>query len=115
MKFHSIFVIFLVLCKVTSFSRGLKYKALQTAFINISESLAQRNYLVAIIVVDSDSGNKSDSLSFVSTIGIPHIITKFDIKKKSFRINSSAIVSLNTIASLETFHDCIILPATFTI
>lgn len=110
MKF-SIFVIVLVFCKVKSFSRSLKCGTMETAFINISETLATHNHVVAI-VVDSVFNNKTDFAPFASFAGIPHIVAKFDNTSENFLLNSSAIVLLNTIASLETFNSRTILPVT---
>lgn len=90
----------MVLCKVESISIDLK--SMQTAFINISEALKQQNHVE--IVVDSVFGKKTDFAPFASFAGIPHIVAKFDSKMREFQINSSAIVSLNSIESLESFN-----------
>lgn len=46
---------------------------------------------------------------------IPHVVLKFEYQPKEFRLNSSAIVSLDSVESLETFNNRIILPSFFSV
>lgn len=114
MKFKSILVIFVVFCIVTSLTKGFRFKSLQTAFVNITKVLAKQNHVVTI-AVDNYFGNESDSVPFASTAGIPHIVTKIGLELGNFTINSSAIVSLESIQLLNEFHNHSILPVTFSI
>lgn len=113
MKFCFVLVVFLIICKIVSSSQVLRSKALQKAFVKVSESLAQRNHLVSV-VSDEMSSVSTDSAPFASIASVPHTVTKFD-KSRKFQLNSSSIVLLDSFKSLETFNKQTMLPQSFTI
>lgn len=80
--------------------------------MNIAESLASRNHLVTI-VEDAASSDAPEFAIFEATQSIPHVVTKFDIKSEKPMLNSSAIVSLDSVKVLEKFNLRITLPSSF--
>lgn len=112
MKPLPLFIAFVIFGEVENFLQTLKRDSLQKAFVNISKALGQKNRLVTV-VVDNSSRNKTSMASFTSLAEIPHIVASFDPECKNFSLKSSAIVSLNTMASFEAFNKRTRLPSTF--
>lgn len=112
MKFCLVLVIFLSFRKVETSPQFSESKALQKAFIKVSESLSQQNHLVSVVLVKTSSvATKSAPFPFIAAI--PHIVTFFDVTK-SLRLNSSSIVLLDSFKTLEAFNKQTIPPQFFT-
>lgn len=112
MKLFANFASLVIFVFAKSFPRDFKYNALKKAYVNISLSLPKQNYLLSL-VIGSNSSEKINSAIIASTTTTPHVVAKFDSKMEKFSLNSSAIVSLDSIESLEKFNQRTILPVTF--
>lgn len=112
MKFFSVFVIISSFCLVKTIARELKHNALKMAFKNIAESLANQNHWLTA-VVDSDLSKEVYSDIIASIVAVPHVVARFNSKLEKFLLNSSAVVSLESVESLEDFNQHTILPSTF--
>lgn len=110
MKFFLIFVTCGVLNEVESLSRN--NNPLQKAFMNISASLENWNYLVSI-VAEKDSNDEINLDSFHQYFNFPHGVMTFKNESEKLRLNSSAIVFLESVASLKNFNNRVILHKTF--
>lgn len=111
MKCFFVFVTLLAFCKVKTISQDGKNNALRQCFENISKVLEQENRLVTV-VVSAAFGHEERSGSFAFTAAIPHIVATFESDSKYFQLDSSAIVLLDSIASLIAFNGRLILPPT---
>lgn len=111
MRFYLVLVSFIAFCELETLSQDSRKRSLQEAFVDISKEIAKKNHLVSV-VADSASQNKVNSVPFASTAHIPHVVARFKHDQK-FKLNSSAIVFLDSVASLEVFNNRTILPATF--
>lgn len=107
MKHFLIFTTIVAFCKVESFSRDFNKNALQKTFGNISQALAQRNHLTSVVTESAFSG------AATVTAGILHVVARFKNNSERFPLNSSAIVFLDSVASLEAFNTRTTLPTTF--
>lgn len=99
MKYFSVLAIFLAFYKVEAFSRDKRELSWQKAFANLVEAISKQNHLVSIFA----NSENVDTALFGSTADIPHAVTRFDDESTSFTLDSSAIVSLRSFASLEKF------------
>lgn len=86
-----------VLCKVVeTFSQNSKSNSLQKAFVDLAGALASRNHLVA--VVEGPATNEASEFDFFATAaGIPHVVTKLKNERKLHSLNSSAIISMESV------------------
>lgn len=112
MKFFVVIVTFIAFCKVNSGLRVPEVKSLQKAFVNILETLARRNHVVSLVSVGGPE-DQGDSTSLISFADTPHVVARLDNESKRFRLNSSAIVLLDSVTSLATFNKHALLPSTF--
>lgn len=113
MKFTPIFVSFVAVINAEVFLLESEVDGLQKAIVNISEVLAQRNYLVSVVVGDA-SKEKTNSASVAFLADIPHVLTRiYDDDDKPFQLKSSAIVLLDAVGSVEKFNNRAILPLDF--
>lgn len=71
MKQYIVVVILVAFFEVEAFSP--RNDLLRKAFLNISNDLSQRNYLVSV-VEGGDSSEKSDSALFNLTASLPHVV-----------------------------------------
>lgn len=109
MLFKVIFVVFAV---SETFSQVSKNHALLKAFTDVAETLAYRNHLVTF-VMENSSSVIANPASIASLANIPHLVVGFDNRSKNLTLNSSAIVSLESVESLKTFNQRIVIPRTF--
>lgn len=107
MKLHFL-VLFLVNKQVLS---GVAKKiVLRKAILGIAESLKRHNQFVTIV---SNKSEAFDSAAFLITADIPYIVTKLANNNYSLHLNSSAILSVDSLKSLELLNQRIVLPSTF--
>lgn len=103
------FLIFAGCCVIKICSRSFKRHAVREAFIDISKTLAQRNHQVTVVVDNSQNG-----LALIAPVAeIPQIVERLQSLWRSLFLESSAIVSLRSVASLEVFNSQTDLPLTF--
>lgn len=107
---------FLVLCvvfwKLQAFSRNFDNSALRKAFVNISAAILKGDRLVTLVM----GGTSNDEIvfgQFETNHGFPHFVARLKNNCSTFRLKSSAIVSLESVESLEVFNNCTTVPATF--
>lgn len=109
MKFKLLFIIFLTFTQIRSLS-NCKNKRLKKSFEIMAKVFTQHNHVVTVVISKSDEIN---SYCFASIVAVPHVVTRFDSKKSEWTLNSSAIVLLDSVASLKTFNQLTVLPWTF--
>lgn len=112
MKLTLVLAVFMFFCKSKAFSQIYELNVLEKAFFNISRALVGQDHLVTI-VVGSALSDKMVHATFASTAGIPHAVVRLKNGSRMFHLNSSAIILLDTIQSLESFYNRAILPGTF--
>lgn len=106
MKFVLIFAMFMTFGDLKTLSRGFDDKAVEKAFVDISNFLAKRNHLVSIVAVGRATSQVLMPAAFASTVSIPHRVYHVQEEKISqFMLNSSAIVSFDSVATLKRFND----------
>lgn len=114
MKFYLIFLFLFSFCELGVPVQDFKNQLLQKAFFKISKALTQQNHLLTV-VIDSSLRSNIDSIPFAATAEIPHVIARLPENwNNSFTLNSSAIVSLDSIKSLKKFNALAKLHSTFT-
>lgn len=94
MKLYSIFTIFVALVDLITVSGVAKSKALQTAFVDIANFLAEWNHLVTVVAFENVISDSSKAIIFDTTSDIPHKV--LHIRKDSWKVwqfDCSAIVS----------------------
>lgn len=111
MKFFLVFVTSVSFCTHETFSVNT---VLRRAFENISEALKQKSHMLSLVLGDLTSYS-SDSGLFELVSHIPHVVTRFENESKTFRLNSSAIIISDSIATVQSFNKRTILPVTFSI
>lgn len=109
MKLVLWFMIFVTFCKVQTFSSD--FKNLKNAFIDIAEALSKQDRMVTI-VFNTRLSDFTDAVKFGQKTGIPRSIVK-PYKAKNILLNSSAIVSLESVESVDAFNARTILSTTF--
>lgn len=87
--------------ELDSFPQGLRKNALQKVFKSISEVLASQNHKVSVV----GEFSPSDLIMMEAFAEIPHVVVSLDYKKEVLAINSSAILFLNSIETLEFFNN----------
>lgn len=110
MKLVLFLVLFAGFFKVNSFPRFSKESALQKAFLNISRFLAEQNRLISVVVSDGLS-DEQESVVFPLNAAVPHVVATFGNDSKVFRLNSSAIVLLDSVETLKAFNQRTVLPS----
>lgn len=99
MKFESILVAFVCLCGVNSLSRK---STLHNAFFGIMEDLSKRNHLLTLVL---GGGISDDEAALTASADVPHITaTWIENKTTKFQVNYSAIVLLDSLASIKAFN-----------
>lgn len=68
-----------------------------------------RNNVISVVL----GTEFNDYFLLYSFVNIPHIAARFNYESKKFQINSSAIVTLDSIKSLELFNKRTVLPLKF--
>lgn len=114
MKFFSIFLVSAAFCKIEPFLQNPKNDALYNMFENISQALSKGNHLLTV-VSDSLLKDNFDSAVFATSSNVPHVVASFVNDLRKFTLNSSSIVSLNSIASLKAFNERTVLPVSFSV
>lgn len=109
MQFYLLLAIVVLFCQVETLSKN---GALQKAFVKISKVLSQQDNFVSI-VVGSDESDITDSSPFLAIASTPHVVARFENGYKMLRIKSSAIVTMDSIATLEIFNARTILPVAY--
>lgn len=97
MKFFKIFGVLLIFGEAKDTSQGVTNSGLQKAFSNILEASEWQNNLVTVVAVGDIKSIAVESIASAAFSGVPCIIKKW-IKMEDFRLNSSAIVFLDSIA-----------------
>lgn len=113
MKCCLVFVMVVTFSTVKTFSQDFKCRMLKKAFENILESLVKRNYLMSVVFDSFASDETVDSTIIAFTAAIPHVVGRLDSNMEEFLLNSSAIVSLESVEALKDFNERLILPVTF--
>lgn len=111
MKFYLEFVIIVAFSNVGTFSHGSRDKVLQKALVDIVEALSKQDYLLSIVLGSSSEDTYSAPLAL--TAEIPHIVAKLDNEENKLKLNSSAIVILDSVASLNAFNKRTVIPSSF--
>lgn len=105
MKLFSLFLLLFLNSEVVELSPGFSKVALQKAMTAIANYLAERSYSV-LMVKNEDI---SDVIEAALVPTIPHIVVNLASRdsfywKYVFQINSSAIVTVSSVKSLEKFN-----------
>lgn len=87
MKFLLVFMIFVAPGKVNYAILPFAGKALEKAFVNVLEALANRNHLTSIVTMCNFDHNMHLA-SFAFAAGIPHVTVRFDNESTNFTIKS---------------------------
>lgn len=107
------FVILVVLAiSSEAFSQAYKKSALVKALDSIAEALAQQNHFVTF-VREVNTTDLANPASITMLLRIPYVVAGFDCTRNNFTLNSSAIVTLQSVKSLRSFNSHTILPKTF--
>lgn len=105
MKLFFSFVIFVAFCNV-------KGQILHKAFKNIFKDNLEQDDTLTIVSTEKQK-DKSDSKLFFLVSDIPRVVTRFKNETPKFELSSSAIMFLDSVASLEVFNNRTILSLTF--
>lgn len=106
MNFHLTLVFFVGFYKVEEILCNPKRNALKKAFSDITDSLMQKNRFVSVIMSDFSDNNIKSAIT-AATAGIPHVNfeKRFVNEMSPYELNSSAIVSLDSVASMKVFNN----------
>lgn len=114
MKPFLAFLALLFLNPVESFRQEPRIDLLQKAFLSIAEDLTNRNHLVSVVMENVSS--KASEAAAVATSYLPHISVKWNMRQtKAFELNSTAIVVLESMASVIVFSNRTLYPMTFSL
>lgn len=105
-------IFFVSFGKNKALSKSFKSESLQKAFANITTVLQKQNYVLSI-AFDSSQYNQNDLTSLISFADIPHVVAHFDSQSEQLDLNSSAVVLLDSIASVKRFNNRAFMPVTF--
>lgn len=112
MKVVAAIMIFVGVSMMTSCLQASETFALHEVFKSILRTLAQQNHLVTIFIGVRRS-DKIDAAFLAAIVGHPHVVKNLTNPQKGIFLDSSAIVSLQSVASLEAFNVRTILPLHF--
>lgn len=107
MKFSRAFLIFVIFCEIGSI-KVPNSSAMKKAFVDIVYAVSKQSHLLSI-VRGSNITYFDVSTAYASK---PHNVVTFDEDSNDFRLNSSAIVSLDSIESLLIFNNHTVVPVT---
>lgn len=116
LKFY--FAVFVIAFEEMFSSHGLTNRVnrgLQKVFSDIAQNLMERQKMLTVFYFKA-LGESLESASFESIASIPHLvadITQSQEKEEKFELETSAIVSLESVQSLNSFNERISFAPTF--
>lgn len=115
MKVNIILAVFVVFGEAQNFSQDKKKNSgLQKAFSDIAEFLTERRKIFTIFNFKTSS-ESSDAAPFAATATIPHIVVKIPHKFNEFELQTSALLSIDSVASLPIFMKFAFLSPVFSV
>lgn len=111
MEFFFVFGTFVLLQGFYSGALGIN--AVQKELVKILEILKNQDQTFSVVTVEG----KIDAfeLNFFAFTEMPHVVENLENNSKPFKLNSSAIVILDSVKTLEAFNKRTILSATFSL
>lgn len=112
MKFSFILVTLLLLYRVKKSSQGCSKNVMQNALSGIIENLSNRNHLVTVVVENATSDVLKSAAFAIS--GKPHkTVSWIRNESRTFQLNSTAVVLLDSLVSMKNFTNNTIFPLNF--